>query len=133
MQAVTVGEVFEKLEKRDADSVLASVLDLARSRFSRGMPVLVNFLYFANAEMRNVFEPEKRSVDDERYVSAMLEGDALLPDGIALALSYLRFSKPETNPLSILSSYRSKGDSALANLNGTDLLPNLLVRFRETF
>lgn len=97
------------------------------------MPVLANFLYYANAEMRGVFQPETRTVDDEKYAATLLEGDALFPDGIALALSYCRYARPETNPVRMLSSYRSMGDAVLPNLNGTDLLPELLVRFRKEF
>jgi len=133
MKAITVPEIFEKLEKRPLDAACAPLLELCARRFSRGMPVLANFLYFANAEMRHVFDSGARTVDDERYVSALLEGDVLFPDGIALALSYCRYAKPETNPFRMLFSYRSMGDAALPNLNGTDLLPELLVRFREAF
>lgn len=80
MQTVTVSEIFEKLEKRPVSEACASLLELARSRFSRGMPVLANFLYFANAEMRNVFEIPSRSPEDEKYARTLMEGDVLLPD-----------------------------------------------------
>lgn len=133
MKTVTVSEVFSKLEKRPLYEACTSLLDLAERRFEKGLPVLANFLYFANAEMRNLFSASEGTVDDERYVTALLEGDALFPDGIALALSYFRFANPEANPIATIATYRSMGDSALPNLNGTDLLPELLVKFHERF
>lgn len=126
-------DVFAKLERRDSETVVSAILDTCVSRFHRGMPSLVNFLYYANAEMRHVFEIEKRTPDDERYVETLMECDYLLPDGIALSLSYFRWSHPEVHPLRTLVSYRSIGDSTLPNLNGTDLLPRLLHAFRERF
>ncbi len=133
MQAVTVEEIFEKLEKRPAAQACDSLLELARSRFSRGMPVLANFLYFANAEMRGIFDAASRNAQDADYARTLMEGDALLPDGIALALSYARYSRPEVSPWKMLSSYRSMGDGALPNLNGTDFLPHLVSEFSKTF
>lgn len=133
MQTVTVSEIFGKLEKRPVSEACASLLELARSRFARGMPALANFLYFANAEMRNVFEIPSRSPEDEKYARTLMEGDVLLPDGIALALSYARYSHPEISLWKMLSSYRSMGDDALPNLNGTDLLPYLIREFSKSF
>ncbi|MDQ1343292.1 MAG: WecB/TagA/CpsF family glycosyltransferase [Patescibacteria group bacterium] len=133
MQTQSIAEIFEKLEKRPLDASCEALLGLCRSRFAAGMPVLANFLYFANAEMRHLFDSGERTVDDEKYATTLMEGDVIFPDGIALALSYFRYANPEWNPLRILFSYRSMGDGALPNLNGTDLLPELLVRFRKAF
>ncbi len=133
MQTVAVSDIFGKLEKRSSAESRASLVSLAESRFSRGMPVLANFLYFANAEMRHVFDVRSQTAEDARYVATLLEGDALFPDGIALALSYSRFAYPEISPWKMLTSYRSMGDAALPNLNGTDLLPALLKDFAAAF
>lgn len=133
MQAVAVSEIFEKLEKRPSDVARSSLIALCESRFPRGMPVLANFLYFANAEMRHLFHPRSQTAEDGRFVSTLLEGDVLFPDGIALALSYSRYAHPEIPPFKMLTSYRSMGDAALPNLNGTDLLPALLKDFALAF
>ncbi len=133
MQTVAVSEIFDKLEKRPLAEACASLLETSRSRFGRGMPVLANFLYYANADMRHVFDGRFQTAEDARFVSTLLEGDALFPDGIALALSYSRYAHPEISPFKMLTSYRSMGDAALPNLNGTDLLPKLLSDFAAEF
>ncbi len=133
MNALTISEIFPKLERRNAQDSIRAILSLCQSRFAQGFPVLVNFLYYANAEMRHVFDVSKRTSADESYVQSLMEGDFLLPDGIALALSCFRYENPEAPPIKTLLSYRSMGDSTLPNLNGTDLLPELLSAFREGF
>lgn len=133
MSRISVSDAFEKLEKRPASEALESLLDLCEARFSERKPVTANFLYFANAEMRHLFEPGVRTDLDESYWRILMDADVLFPDGIALSLSYCRYARPETSPLSMLTSYREMGDATLPNLNGTDLLPELLQRFRERF
>ena len=133
MSDPTVTEVFEKLEKRPAPDAVKALLDLCEERFEKGEGVNANFLYFANAQMRHLFEVPRRNAMDSEYWRAIMDSDALFPDGIALSLSYCRFSRPEANPFSMLFSYREMGDATLPNLNGTDLLPELLIRFRERF
>lgn len=133
MNAVTVSDVFSKLERRNSEDSIQAILNLCHARFGRNFPVLVNFLYYANAEMRHLFDVSKRTSDDERYASTLTEGDFLLPDGIALALSCFRYENPGKPALQTLFSYRSMGDSTLPNLNGTDLLPDLLSAFRKAF
>lgn len=97
------------------------------------MPVLANFLYYANADMRHLFDGRLQTAEDARFATTLLEGDALFPDGIALALSYSRYARPEVSPFRMIASYRSMGDAALPNLNGTDLLPKLLLDFAAEF
>lgn len=133
MQAVDVSEIFDKLEKRPLIEACASLLEVSRSRFQRGMPVLANFLYYANADMRHLFDGHLQTTEDARFASVLLEGDALFPDGIALALSYSRYANPEISAFKTFTSYRSMGDAALPNLNGTDLLPKLLLDFAAEF
>lgn len=133
MSESIVKEVFEKLEKRSSAQAIDALLNVCEERFAKGEGVSANFLYFANAQMRHLFDVGNRDAMDSAYWRALMESDVLFPDGIALSLSYCRFSRPETNPLSMLFSYREMGDATLPNLNGTDLLPELLIRFRERF
>jgi len=71
---------------------------------------VVNYLYFANAMKRRLFE-QPRHQDDTRYKSALQEWDYLLPDGIALQTFY---------------KFASGFDQKLHNLNWTDFLPYFL-------
>ena len=75
---------------------------------------IVNFLYFANAMKWRLFESPRHDKDIS-YKQSLLDGDYLLPDGIALQIFY--------------GYYR---DTRLSNLNGTDFVPYLLDQLSNT-
>ncbi len=79
------------------------------SVYQRNGFAVVNFLYFANAMQFHLFEQRLQNIKDRQYSEALLKGDFLLPDGIALQLWAKRTEKKTTH-----------------NLNGTDLTPLFL-------
>ncbi|USN57076.1 MAG: WecB/TagA/CpsF family glycosyltransferase [Candidatus Peribacteria bacterium] len=77
-------------------------------RYEEKQSVIVNFLYFANATHYRLFE-KHRNAKELAYKQALLAGDFLLADGIALQV------------------YKRTSDlNRVDNLNGTDLTPRLL-------
>jgi|GEM_PF-1868217 len=76
---------------------------------------IVNFLYFANAMKRRLFE-EPRNCKDTEYKQALLNADFLLADGIALQV-YCYLSQKKR----------------LKNLNGTDLTPDILKKLKQKY
>lgn len=67
---------------------------------------IVHFLYFANIILSKLDKNDDISPKKEALSKALLAGDFLLPDGIALKLLYKKYFRKE-----------------LPNLNGTDFLP----------
>jgi exopolysaccharide biosynthesis WecB/TagA/CpsF family protein len=116
-----------------SDRSFPSRNELPVRTFEIPRPLVVHFLYFANAEMRHLFDPTKRTVEDEAYFQALLDADLLLPDGIALALSNYRFRHPEKNPFVTLFRYGKNADKSLSTLNGTDFLPRVLTELRDRY
>lgn len=70
---------------------------------------IVNFLYFANVVSQKLLENW-----DSDYWKAIIDGDFLLPDGIALYLYYKKFFGKK-----------------IANLNWTDFLPYFVNNFKD--
>jgi UDP-N-acetyl-D-mannosaminuronic acid transferase (WecB/TagA/CpsF family) len=125
---VSISEIFSKLFPGDTDAAVRAIFSAMETKTA-----IVHFLYFANAERCGLFRSEKRSDSDESYFRALLSADLLLPDGVALALSHLRFKRPELSALPTLLQYQKFADSSLRNLNGTDFLPKFLSAASERF
>lgn len=70
---------------------------------------IVNFLYFATIILCKLDQENLSSPQKTLFIEALLKGDFLLPDGIALRLLYRKQFRKE-----------------LPNLNGTDFLPFFL-------
>jgi N-acetylglucosaminyldiphosphoundecaprenol N-acetyl-beta-D-mannosaminyltransferase len=66
------------------------------------------------------------SRDPSPYSQALLAGDQLLPDGIALRLLHFAWHHPEIAGWRILWEYRYYSTLAVANCNGTDFIPELV-------
>lgn len=81
---------------------------------------VVNFLYFANVMKARLIET-KTETRQTLYADALLQGDFLLPDGIALQLFYRRTSLGKAEKV------------WLHNLNGTDFIPQLLTHLFAQF
>lgn len=82
--------------------------DILRNYEQKGY-CIVHFLYFANIILNKLDREDVRSEKKEALSEALLSGDFLLPDGIALRLLYKKHFRKE-----------------LPNLNGTDFLPYFL-------
>lgn len=82
--------------------------------------VVVNFLYFANVMKARLIE-EQTEERQQAYIQALVQGDFLLPDGIALQLFYRR------------TALWLQEKVWLHNLNGTDFIPLLLTRIVAEF
>jgi exopolysaccharide biosynthesis WecB/TagA/CpsF family protein len=70
---------------------------------------IVHFLYFATIILNHLDTNNPPSEKEREFTRALLSGDFLLPDGIALRLLYKKIFKKD-----------------LPNLNGTDFLPLFL-------
>lgn len=74
--------IFQKLYHGDSNQALDDILDI----YYKQWYCVVNYLYFANIVSWGLFEP---NIDTE-YSRALMNGDFLLPDGIALQTYYKR-------------------------------------------
>ena len=97
--------IIEKLSVKDTQSLIRDLLQLYHTKWH----AVVNFLYFANAMQYHLFEKARQSEKDKLFSDALMSGDFLLPDGIALQLRTKLTARKKTH-----------------NLNGTDLTPQLL-------
>lgn len=103
-------QIIQKLYPWDAHSFIVALLDHYQEKWHS----IVNFLYFANAMQYHLFESKLQTGDDKTYAQSLLQGDFLLPDGIALQLWSKRIAKKN-----------------LHNLNGTDLTPLVLSHLNQ--
>lgn len=101
--------VLDHLYDGDRDLLFFDMLSSYQEKGS----IVVNFLYFSNAMHYRLLE-KHRNNKELSYKQALLAGDFLLADGIALQI-YKRFSDLER----------------VNNLNGTDLTPRLLDRLTQ--
>lgn len=99
-------KILEKLSIRGAENTTKDILDLYEKKGN----CIVHFLYFANIILNKLHREKYTSEKKESLQKALLSGDFLLPDGIALQLLYRK-------------NFRKK----LPNLNGTDFLPYFLA------
>lgn len=101
--------ILDHLYDNDRESLVDEML----SRYRESSSVVVNFLYFSNAMHYRLLE-QHRDTTDLAYKQALLMGDFLLADGIALQV------------------YKRSTDLTwVRNLNGTDLMPWLLHRLTQ--
>jgi len=96
--------MLDKIFVWDKELATQEILQTYQQQWS----CIVNFLYFANAMKRRLFE-QPRDYKDITYKHSLLEWDYLLPDGIALQTFYKIYT-----------------GTLLHNLNGTDFVPYLL-------
>ncbi|NCP77405.1 hypothetical protein GW830_04760 [bacterium] len=97
-------EIFSQFTLTDAENTTKNILE----NYKEKVYCIVHFLYFASIVL-NELDSEKSTPEKENYRKALLSGDFLLPDGIALNLLYRKHFGKE-----------------LPNLNGTDFLPCFL-------
>ena len=110
-------EIYSKIFKENRTILLTTIFqESVKSGF-----YWVNFLYFASAQMNGLYS-EKSS----NYAQALLSGDLLLPDGIALRLLHFAWKHPEIAGWRILLQYQYYSHLAVDNCNGTDLIPELI-------
>ncbi|MFA6090965.1 MAG: WecB/TagA/CpsF family glycosyltransferase [Candidatus Gracilibacteria bacterium] len=95
-------QILEKLSLSDAENTMQDILRI----YAEKNICIVHFLYFANIILNKLDEENTHSSQKKAFIQALLDGDFLLPDGIALKLLYEKYFKKE-----------------LPNLNGTDFLP----------
>lgn len=98
-------EILSTLELRDSENTTKNIL----GRYEKKGSSIVHFLYFANIVLNGLDKEKVKSEKKEALIQALLSGDFLLPDGIALRLLYKKQFQKE-----------------LPNLNGTDFLPYFL-------
>ncbi len=98
-------QILEKLSLSDAENTMQDILRIYEEKDI----CIVHFLYFANIILNTLDEENIQPSQKKAFVQALLNGDFLLPDGIALRLLYKKHFRKE-----------------LPNLNGTDFLPYFL-------
>jgi len=97
-------EILARLALTDPQKTTENILKVYELKGS----CIVHFLYFASIILTGL-DNDKNTPKKEDYKKALLNGDFLLPDGIALKLLYKKHFRKE-----------------LPNLNGTDFLPYFL-------
>lgn len=98
-------EILSKLSILDAENTTKDILKIYGEKGN----CIIHFLYFANIILNTLDKEYTSSPQKESFINALLSGDFLLPDGIALKLLYKKHFGKE-----------------LPNLNGTDFLPYFL-------
>ncbi|HBB27333.1 TPA: hypothetical protein DCZ36_02440 [Candidatus Gracilibacteria bacterium] len=101
----SLGKILSSLTLSDAEKTTKDILQSYEKKGSS----LIHFLYFANIIL-NSLDKDSTSPEKESLKKALLSGDFLLPDGIALKLLYKKHFGKE-----------------LPNLNGTDFLTYFLA------
>ena len=87
-----------------------------------GIATFVHFLYFASADIHNLY-----STEDSDYALELLKANYLLPDGIAIRLLHFARSNPKLSGWKILFQYPKYSRMAIENKNGTDFIPELIA------
>ncbi|HMT01403.1 MAG TPA: WecB/TagA/CpsF family glycosyltransferase [Candidatus Absconditabacterales bacterium] len=108
--------LFTKLYKKNYLDAITDII----SFYEKNHYGLVNFLYFANTSLNNSFENQKNE-PEKKYFNALIQGDFLLPDGIALHLRAKAYQRKHNLPR-----------TGLSNLNGTDFIPKFLEFLGKT-
>lgn len=97
---------LQKLYRGSTEKVIEDML----KHYGYHGTAVVNFLYFANAIKYHLLEDLQEQIDFD-YFDALMQGDFLLPDGIALQ---------------VRDKFANKKAEKTYNLNGTDLTPAFL-------
>ena len=119
---VPFSDIHKKLFPHSAEVAIDLILKTYREQ---GFAI-THFLYFANAHFGHLYRGKQNS-EQEAYFRALLASDVLLPDGIALSLVHYRYAHREISGFSLVSRYAKYAKQSLHNLNGTDLVPELLA------
>lgn len=102
--------IFSKLYKKKSLDTITDII----SFYEKNHYGIINFLYFANTTLNNIFENQKTQ-KEQNYFDALIQWDFLLPDGVALNLRAKIYQRKNK----LLTTW-------LPNLNGTDFLPHFL-------
>lgn len=105
--------ILEKLYRNNTTKAIEDIL----THYAHQWFAVVNFLYFANAMKYHLFENLQQQIDFD-YSDALMQGDFLLPDGIALQL---------------WDTCENKNYPKTYNLNGTDLTPAFLHHVSQNY
>lgn len=100
-----IKNILQKIYTADAKNSTKDILKIYENKGN----CIVHFLYFANIILNNLHKKTIHTSEKQDFSQALVSGDMLLPDGIALKLLYKKFFKKE-----------------IPNLNGTDFLPYFL-------
>ena len=98
-----------------------AVSDILKTYEKNGF-VVSNFIYFAIIKVQKLFESSKKITRQKEYKKAIMKGDFLFPDGVALQLFYNLAAKRISLPTGVLS-----------NLNGTDFIPYFLDEVKKRY
>lgn len=98
-------KILKTLTLSDKEEVTENILHL----YGKKGNCIVHFLYFANIILSKLDKNGPASLKKKEFIQALLGGEFLLPDGIALKLLYKKYFK-----------------KIFHNLNGTDFLPYFL-------
>ena len=105
-------ETLEKLFTWTREDACEKILQ----KYSTQGRATVNFLYFSIVTAQKVFEENsKKTANQKEYKKAIMNADFLLPDWIALQVYYF---------FAVLFTRIKSATHMLANLNGTDFVPN---------
>lgn len=102
--------ILTGLALSDSGNTTKNILGCYRKQGS----CVVHFLYFANIVLNKLDRGNAAFPKKESFIKALLGGDFLLPDGVALKLLYKKHFGKE-----------------LPNLNGTDFLPYFLLHIPQ--
>lgn len=100
-------KILQKLYTQDQETLFSDII----STYQKQWYCTVNYLYFAVMIMNNLFDEGK---ENKLFQSMVMDGDFLLPDGIALQCIY-----------------RKNFWKQLPNLNWTDFAPFFLNKLKE--
>ena len=107
--SVILASLLQKIAIQQKDPIIDSILE----KYYDHASVTINFIYYANL----------RFLRDKNYLSALLESDFLLPDGIALRLLWSRF---QTKGFLDFLLHGPTFLTHIPNHNGTDFVPYFL-------
>ena len=102
--------ILSKLTLSDKENTAKNICSFYKTNGA----CIVHFLYFANIVLNGLDNDTSVHPKKEPFSKALLGGDFLLPDGIALRLLQKKYFNKE-----------------LPNLNGTDFLPYFFTRLPE--